>query len=700
MVKLKLFGRSHPSADPLRDDDPEIKLTFALKQRNLDKLDALFWDVSNPESPQYGHHLRQSEVVELVSPSQKSVAVVTDWLHNHGVSKMQLTESRDFMTISTSISVAEALLETKFSTFVHISGKRGYKMSSYSVPSHVAPHLDFVSGFRLPNLSFKKTHTERQATHVNPMLRYSALPEDNSPVLIYVNALDSVATVTLLPRCKDGKTTTETSPLCQEEDEGINIVGFDVTAVEERGEKEIDYHFDIKDAKCNPCINNSTACTLSNEKNGLPSGTVYCSLQLSGLTNYLDTYLIITTKYSDSSLSTPGNASSLPFSTSSFVTPRNLAELYKIPAGLKVTNPKSSQSVAEFLDQYYDPADLQKFFRLMGQPDYSHLVRVIGPNNVTLPGGEATLDIEFIMGLALGAPTTFWSVGGLHEGQEQFLEWIVQVLNAADAPYVHSISYGDDETSLTEEYMTRINIEFKKAAVRGLSLLFCSMDSGVYGNGKSDCPAFTPQFPASSPYVTAVGATLLSTQVLPVCEENFAGFEFPCNDVGETTSSTLLGSRITSGGGYSGLFSRPSYQKSAVKGYTPYISDIPSSFYNQTGRVYPDVSALGHNYAVILGQQIAPIDGTSASTPVVAAMITLLNDARFNAGKSALGFLNPWLYSLSSDHFNDVVTGDNKCSEIPWICCEYGYPATPGFDAVTGLGSPNFGSLLRSALKV
>lgn len=52
--KLKLFGRSHPSADPLRDGDPEIKLTFALKQRNLDKLDALFWDVSNPESPQYG----------------------------------------------------------------------------------------------------------------------------------------------------------------------------------------------------------------------------------------------------------------------------------------------------------------------------------------------------------------------------------------------------------------------------------------------------------------------------------------------------------------------------------------------------------------------------------------------------------------------------------------------------------------------
>lgn len=95
-----------------------------------------------------------------------------------------------------------------------------------------------------------------------------------------------------------------------------------------------------------------------------------------------------------------------------------------------------------------------------------------------------------------------------------------------------------------------------------------------------------------------------------------------------------------------------SLQRAAVNNYNQYITDIPTSFYNTTGRVYPDISAIGHNFVVILDEEISPIDGTSASAPVIAGLITLLNDARLNAGKGPLGFLNPWLYGLSSDHFN------------------------------------------------
>ena len=63
---------------------------------------------------------------------------------------------------------------------------------------------------------------------------------------------------------------------------------------------------------------------------------------------------------------------------------------------------------------------------------------------------------------------------GRHETQEPFLQWMVLLSNMSDLPWVHTISYGDDEDSLSTAYMTRISTEFMKAGVRGISLLFAS----------------------------------------------------------------------------------------------------------------------------------------------------------------------------------------------------------------------------------
>ncbi len=79
------------------------------------------------------------------------------------------------------------------------------------------------------------------------------------------------------------------------------------------------------------------------------------------------------------------------------------------------------------------------------------------------------------------------------------------------------------------------------------------------------------------------------------------------------------------------------------------------------------------------------MDGTSASSPSLAGMITLLNDHLLNAGKPVLGFLNPLLYQAAVDDsaiFNDIQEGDNRCNR--GYCCTYGFPAAKGFDAVTG----------------
>ena len=147
--------------------------------------------------------------------------------------------------------------------------------------------------------------------------------------------------------------------------------------------------------------------------------------------------------------------------------------------------------------------------------------------------------------------------------------------------------------------MNRINIEFQKAGAAGITLLLSSGDNGVNAAtpGLPSCTdngRFTPGFPASSPFVTAVGGTQFSTQSEAICSQvTQLGIPTTCNSVGEIASSISTGSRITSGGGFSDVFSMPDYQKAAVSSYLKGLSSkaAPSSFFNASGRAYPDIAA-------------------------------------------------------------------------------------------------------------
>lgn len=106
---------------------------------------------------------------------------------------------------------------------------------------------------------------------------------------------------------------------------------------------------------------------------------------------------------------------------------------------------------------------------------------------------------------------------------------------------------------------------------------------------------------------------------------------------------------------------RPAYQASVVEAYlnSSVMKALPAGLYNASGRGYPDISANAHNYVrvdvcggfshsrqvIYLDGQIVSVDGTSASTPVIAAMIALINDARMKIGMSTLGFLNPCMHT-------------------------------------------------------
>jgi tripeptidyl-peptidase I len=142
------------------------------------------------------------------------------------------------------------------------------------------------------------------------------------------------------------------------------------------------------------------------------------------------------------------------------------------------------------------------------------------------------------------------------------------------------------------------------------------------------------------------------------------------------------GNNFTGGGGFSNYFARPSYQDSVVPEYITSLDGRFEGLFNSSGRGYPDIAAQGYHFLTIWNGTITVLDGTSASTPTAASIISLVNDALLAAGKPVLGFLNPWLYSVGYRYFTDIIDG----SSIG--CNTTGFPAQSGWDAATGFGTP------------
>lgn len=231
-----------------------------------------------------------------------------------------------------------------------------------------------------------------------------------------------------------------------------------------------------------------------------------------------------------------------------------------------------------------------------------------------------------------------------------------------------------------------------KAATRagGVCTLFSSVTGNTSKTGATSGKPVTgpdkvqlwPSWPASSPYVTSVGAT------------RFVG-----QQVGQAEMAT---DQFGSGGGFSEMFDQTNaqWQAAAVKHYVDNPPDDPhyppAGSFPPTGRATPDVSALGEGYQVVANGKVTAVGGTSASAPAFAGMVSLLNEARAQKSKAPLGFLNPFLYA-HADAFRDVTLGTNAIGRGTGPI-KYGFNATAGWDPATGLGTPIFDKLLDAAL--
>jgi kumamolisin len=369
-------------------------------------------------------------------------------------------------------------------------------------------------------------------------------------------------------------------------------------------------------------------------------------------------------------------------------TPAELETRYRFPPG---TAAGQQIAIAEFEGGYFD-SDLTAYCHKQGRPKPRVQVVPVGLNALTLSqiqhlppqqrsteldaSGEVMMDVQIVAGLCPQAEIFVYFAPFTQKGWVDLLNKVVSGNPAK--PVTLSVSWGAPEDSANWSAAARaaINGRLQAAALLGITVAVAAGDDGS-GDELTDNKAHV-DFPGSSPFVLSVGGTMITGA--PPVEQVW--WESPGRRTGNGGGAT--------GGGVSVFFRRPHWQNVKVKSLNPGSID---------GRVVPDVAALAgqplHDLVFLGNPQ--PNGGTSASTPVWAALIARIN-AGLPAGKRQR-FLTPLLYQKGAggkapgQTCLDIKQGQNASHPNPGK----GYSAGAGFDAVTGWGTPN-GTALQGAL--
>lgn len=381
------------------------------------------------------------------------------------------------------------------------------------------------------------------------------------------------------------------------------------------------------------------------------------------------------------------------------VTPDCIRQMYGLPAvGGNTTSPVADEHVvrlgiAGFLEEYANYRDASAFISSFSPQTKSQssfrVEKVHGGENNQNPaqaGTEAALDVQYALSLGYPSELTYYSTGGRgvqlnatggatpeeFVDNEPYLELLEYLLAKPDdeVPHVLSFSYADDELSVPRPYAERVCSMFGLLASRGTTVVAGSGDGGAAGSRNSSCQTYDGKpvnmavFPASCPWVTAVGAV-------------------------SNTDAPPQGASF-SGGGFSQYFAREKWQDDVVPGYVDALGGRLQGLYNQSMRALPDIAAVGTEFQVLVAGQVASIAGTSASTPVLAAIIALIDGERLKAGKKPLGWINGRLYTDEvQETLQDVTGGTSQSCSFAGLGKPGGWPAAGGWDAITGLGVPN-----------
>ncbi len=349
-----------------------------------------------------------------------------------------------------------------------------------------------------------------------------------------------------------------------------------------------------------------------------------------------------------------------PDAAATSYTPPQIAEAYAFPTS--ATGRGETIGIIE-LGGGYQTSDLQTYFQglSLSAPNVTAVAVDGGSNSPGTDTGadtEVMLDIEVAGAIAPDAAIVVYFAPNTDRG---FIDAVSQAVHdTAHKPSVVSISWGGSEDSWTAQGRSQMEQILTEAGGLGVTVTVAAGD-----NGSTDSVTDGQQhvdFPASAPHALACGGTSLRASAAQISSET----------VWNTTGHG------TTGGGVSRQFALPSYQSAAK---------VPANVDSgKPGRGVPDVSADADpqtGYKVRADGADQTVGGTSAVAPLWAGLIALLNQS---AG-APLGFAQPRLYPLlGSAAFRDITSGNNGA-----------YSAGPGWDACTGLGSPD-GSALAQQL--
>jgi kumamolisin len=342
------------------------------------------------------------------------------------------------------------------------------------------------------------------------------------------------------------------------------------------------------------------------------------------------------------------------------LTPPQVAKLYNFPTG--VTGAGQTIGIIE-LGGGYRTSDLKTYFKSLGLAAPS-VTTVSVDGGLNRPGvdpnsdGEVMLDIEVAAAVAPGAKIVVYFAPNTDQGFHDAISAAVH--DAVHKPSVISISWGGPEDSWTPQATAAMLQAVTDAAAVGVTVTAAAGDDGATDGAKDG--KLHVDLPACLPTVLACGGTRLNTSNGAFSSE-------------EVWNELAAGEGAT-GGGVSKLFAIPAHQAGAG------VPKHPETGF--AGRGVPDVSGDADpvtGYAVRVDGKNSVIGGTSAAAPLWAGLIALLNQ---QLGHS-VGFLHPALYKIGSSAFRDITKGNNGH-----------YPAGAGWDASTGLGSPNGTALVKA----
>ncbi|KIH89246.1 protease s8 tripeptidyl peptidase [Sporothrix brasiliensis 5110] len=644
-----------------------LPVRIGLTQRNLHRAEEFIHDVSHPDSPNYGRHWTQEEVADMFAPPQEAIDAVTAWVASEtGLLRdaIALSRGRNWVQFNASVSQLESLLKTEYHVYQHANhGGHHVACDQYHVPEHLQEHIDIV----MPTVHFdgrqgagRTTKTEALADEHQTELKRRAISQR------WTDATGGAAAAR--PR------------------------------FHARGKQSSS----VAAAPTSSPAPKDNSAPSTRPQRGIMGAPTDASLTKQGA--------VIKNALMDLS------------QCDTMITPACLQALYNTPAGTLAAS-NNSLGIVEYTPQAILQSDLDLYFsqfqpKLQGTSPIIKLLdnAVVQTTNQSFSfNGESALDLEFAMALIFPQRATLFQVGDLVQGGS-----FNNLLDSLDGSYcafegggstnanidgqysaevncgtaaptnVISTSYSYNEGDLTAAYEQRQCNEYMKLGLQGVTVIYSSGDFGVAGNGDACIDAttgaynngtsglFNPSFPGTCPYVTSVGATEL------VNGTSVRGAESACQKV------------IFSGGGFSNVFGMPSYQQKAVQSYmTNAAPPYGANRFNNSGNVrgYPDVSANGANYVTAVNGNFTLSFGTSASAPVFAAIINLINEKRIEAGKGPVGFVNPALYANPSV-LNDITSGNNPG------CGTNGFTAVPGWDPLTGLGTPNYPAMEKMFLSL